>query len=56
MYQAVKMFIPTVMRDILTFESTEEQLTHSSRTLEELQGGVFFFGVLHVYRVRSVHS
>lgn len=42
MYQAVKMFIPTVMRDILTFESTEEQLTHSSRTLEELQGGVFF--------------
>lgn len=35
------MFIPTVMRDILTFESTEEQLTHSSRTLEELQG-VFF--------------
>lgn len=36
------MFIPTVMRDILTFESTEEQLTHSSRTLEELQGGVFF--------------
>lgn len=42
MYQAVKMFIPTVMRDILTFESTEEQLTHSSRTLEKLQGGVFF--------------
>lgn len=42
MYQAVKMFIPTVMRDILTFESTEEQLTHSSRTLEELQGGGFF--------------
>lgn len=42
MYQAVKMFIPTVMRDILTFESTEEQFTHSSRTLEELQGGVFF--------------
>lgn len=58
MYQAVKMFIPTVMRDILIFESTEEQLTHSSRTLEELQGGFFFFffGVLHVYRVRSVHS
>lgn len=42
MYQAVKMFIPTVMRDILTFESTEEQLTHSSRTLEKLQGGGFF--------------
>lgn len=48
------MFISTVMRHILTWESTEEQLTHSSRTLEELQG--VFFGVLHVYRVRSVHS
>lgn len=49
MYQAVKMFIPTVMRDILTFESTEEQLTHSSRTLEELQGGVFFFLVFYMF-------
>lgn len=49
MYQAVKMFIPTVMRDILTFESTEEQLTHSSRTLEELQGGFFFFLVFYMF-------
>lgn len=49
MYQAVKMFIPTVMRDILTFESTEEQLTHSSRTLEELQGGVFSFLVFYMF-------
>lgn len=48
MYQAVKMFIPTVMRDILTFESTEEQLTHSSRTLEKLQGG-FFFLVFYMF-------
>lgn len=37
------MFIPTVMWHILTWESTEEQLTHSSRTLEELQGVFLVF-------------